>query len=120
MADTTRAVPRARMRATIPAMSTIVGSTGPFVGESGPVVGATMIPMIAPIINAALGFTSTPAPAGAPAQVAAPAIQTSAMIAGGLGQTCSPYAASIAALATKTPNDSGFFPSLGAKAVRTG
>lgn len=85
------------------------------------VVGATMVPKIAPIINAALAASATPAPPGAVAQGLAATAATAAMVAGGPGNTVAPYVAAIAAaLSGKTPNESSLFPSLGARAVKTG
>jgi hypothetical protein len=77
--------------------------------------------IITGIINVALAASNAPpAPPTAVAQIAAAAAQVSAMLTGP-GTTSAPYKTAIdAALAAKTPNASGLFPSVGAAELKGG
>lgn len=85
-----------------------------------PWAGATVQAALAAAINSALAAQAAPAPQTEAAQIAAAIPLAATMLTGQLGSTVAPYSAAIAALSTKTSNDSGLFPSLGSKAVKTG
>lgn len=86
-----------------------------------PLTAAGMKPFIGAAINVALAAQAIPAPAGESAQDASSAAQLAGFAAGAsLAQSCEFFEAAIAGVATKTPNVSGHFPSIGAAAVETG
>ncbi len=77
--------------------------------------------MLGPAVLAAATAQAVPAPPTAAAQVIASAAMQAGMLTGVAPATSSQYfAAPIALLATKTANASGYFPSLGSKAVEAG
>jgi hypothetical protein len=87
----------------------------------GPLIAAVLQPLLGTAILGALAAQAVPAPPTEIAQLAASAAQLSGFATGIVPATTSQYfAASIAALALKTSNDSGHFPSLGCKAVKAG
>ncbi len=86
---------------------------------AGPLVGATLQPLLGMAVNTALAAQAAPAPPGAVAQTTAAAALLAGFATGTTpSNTSAFFAAAIAALATKTHNESGLFPSLGAKAVK--
>lgn len=87
----------------------------------GPWTGLSIQPLLTPAILTALAAQSAPAPPGLVAQIAANAALASGMVAGTApSNAMGPLSAGLALLSTKTANDSGFFPSLGCKAVKAG
>lgn len=87
----------------------------------GPLTAAILQPLLAAAINTALAAQAVPAPPGQAAQVAAAATQSGSFASGTVPATTSSFFNSaIAAVATKTPNVSGLFPSLGSANVKTG
>ncbi len=98
------------------AMLTAVGPPGTPLPANTP-----MQALITPAIIAAIGAQAAPAPPTAAAQVIAAGPIASSMTAGATPSNSSaPFAAAIlAGVAGKTADDSGLFPSVGAKNVRT-
>lgn len=87
----------------------------------GPLVAAILQPLLGSAILTALTAQGAPAPPTEIAQIAASAAQLSGFATGLVPATTSQFfAPAIALLAAKTANDSGYFPSLGCKAVKAG
>jgi hypothetical protein len=79
----------------------------------GPLAGAVLLPLIMPAVVTALGAQAAPAPPGVLAQQAAAVAMAAGMATGAPSSTCAPFTAAIAALASKTLDVSGLFPSVG-------
>ncbi len=87
----------------------------------GPLIAAVLQPLLGTAVLAALTAQGVPAPASEAAQIAASTAQLAGFATGVVPATTSQYfAAAIALLATKTANASGYFPSVGSKAVEAG
>jgi hypothetical protein len=88
----------------------------------GPLLAAVLQPLIMPAITAAIAAQGAPAPPGNEAQQILAATLASTMSAGTTpSQTSLPFNSAIAGmLSTKTPNESGAFPSLGSSFVEAG
>jgi hypothetical protein len=87
----------------------------------GPLLAAVLQPLIMPAIITAITAQAAPAPPGEEAQTILAATLAATMAAGTTpSMTSQPFNAVIAALATKTPNESGYFPSVGSAAVEAG
>lgn len=87
----------------------------------GPLVAAVLQPLLGTALNVALAAQAVPAPSGIVGQNIASTAQLPGFATGTVpATTVAFFEAAIAALATKTANASGHFPSLGAANVRTG
>lgn len=87
----------------------------------GPLLAVVLQPLIGTAINAALAAQAAPAPPTAVAQAALAASLVPGFATGTQpSNTSAFFSAAIEALANKTANDSGLFPSIGSKAVEAG
>lgn len=87
----------------------------------GPLLAAVLQPLIMPSIIGAISAQAAPAPPGEEAQTVL-AISLAASMAAGTtpSPTSQPFNSVIGAVAGKTPNASGYFPSVGCAAVEAG
>ncbi len=83
------------------------------IANPGIMIGAPLQVFIYPAITAALAAAGIPAPPGLIAQTAAAQPSLGQAAAGTAIQSSLPYAPGIALIATKTPDVSGYFPSVG-------
>jgi hypothetical protein len=88
----------------------------------GPLTALILQPLIGAAISAALAAQAIPAPPTAAAQIVAAAALQAGFAAGTTPSNAmfAAWTTAIAALSTKTANDSGSFPSVGSKAVKAG
>ncbi len=87
----------------------------------GPLIAAVLQPLIVPAMLAAMTAQGAPAPPGTVAQATLNGTLAGTMASGTTPSNATgALAAGLAALAAKTANASGFFPSLGCKAVKGG
>ncbi len=87
----------------------------------GPLLAAVLQPLIVPALLAAATAQSAPAPPGTAAQTILNTTLASAMASGTTpSNAIGALSAALALLSTKTANESGFFPSVGCKAVKGG
>ncbi len=85
----------------------------------GPLLAAVLQPLIVPALLAAAASQSAPAPPGLVAQTALNTTLTASMASGTTpSNAVGALSAALALLSTKTANASGFFPSVGCKAVK--
>ncbi len=92
------------------------------VSGAGPVIGTTVQPLLGAAMTTALAAQAVPAPPTAVAQIAAAAALQAGFAAGTTPSNAmfAAWTSAIAALSTKTANESGSFPSVGCKAVKGG
>ena len=87
----------------------------------GPLLAAVLQPLIMPAITAAISAQAAPAPPGLEAQTILATTLAATMAAGTTpSPTSLPFNGAIAAVANKTSNVSGYFPSVGSAAVEAG
>lgn len=88
----------------------------------GPLLAAVLQPLLGAAIATALGAQAAPAPPTAAAQIIAAAALQAGFAAGTTPSNAmfAAWTTAIAALSTKTANDSGDFPSVGSAAVEAG
>lgn len=86
----------------------------------GPLLAAVLQPLLGAAIKTALTAQSAPAPPGAVAQAVAAVAQIPTFATGTTLATTSAFFRDTINAATKTPNESGLFPSLGAAKVTVG
>ncbi len=88
---------------------------------SGPLTALALQPLLAPAMVTAIEALGAPAPPGLAAQIAAAAAESTLFGSGSPASTVSPFAGAITtALAGKTPDVSGLFPSLGFPGIKGG
>ncbi len=90
------------------------------IANPGILIGTPLQVFILPAIIAALARQGIPAPPSVLAQAAAATAEAAASVAGTPISSSLPFQASLAIVATKTPNVSGLFPSVGCPAIKVG